>query len=107
MVISYLLRRLNTQLRAVRTGVMVMNYLLSGLNPYPRAFLKKGPQLERRAFCLAMEVAGGLDWWFGFGFEPLALVEGRWENRDPTNHRDPNHQSEGTVGVPGSKLVIG
>ena len=22
----------------------------------------------------------GWDWWFGFGFEPVVLVEGRWDS---------------------------
>ena len=32
----------------------------------------------------------GLHWWFGFGFEPLVLVEGKWE----TTPLPPNHQSK-------------
>ena len=32
--------------------------------------------------------SGGLEWWFGFGFELLVLVEGKWE----TLPESPNHK---------------
>ena len=37
---------------------------------------------------------GGLDWRFGFGFEPSVLVEGKWE----TPPYPPNHKSKPQIG---------
>ena len=42
---------------------------------------------------------GGLDWWFGFGFEPLVLVEGKWKT--PPIHQTTNPtDSAGMHGTP-------
>ena len=41
-------------------------------------------------------LVGGLDWWFGFGFEPLAFAAGTWET-PPFHHQatNPDHASRG------------
>ena len=42
------------------------------------------------------------NWWFGFGFEPLAVVEGRWE---PPNHRFGSKKQRGSKTETGFRVL--